>query len=147
MPNRHWSQLLPDELDLWNRMSRADRRHATGVARRVETMLGAEATRPVVAAALLHDVGKLDSNLGVYGRVIATISGAVVHHDPEVIRDWTRTRGFTRHVGFVPAASSSGRRHAGPRRVRRPDGHVDTSTPPATGGVDPSAPSLANHDD
>ena len=54
----------------------------------------------MVAAALLHDVGKLDANLGVYGRVIATISGAVVHHDPEVIRDWTRTRGFTRRVGL-----------------------------------------------
>ena len=34
----------------------ADRRHAAGVARRVEPALGAEATRPVLAAALLHDV-------------------------------------------------------------------------------------------
>jgi hypothetical protein len=92
--------MLPDELELWNQMSRADRRHAVGVARRVEAALGPDATRPVLAAALLHDVGKLDANLGVYGRVIATISGAVVRHDPDVIRDWTRTRGFTRRVGL-----------------------------------------------
>ena len=56
-------------------MSRADRRHAAGVARRVEVALGDEATRPVLAAALLHDVGKTESGLGTYGRVIATISG------------------------------------------------------------------------
>jgi hypothetical protein len=65
-------QLLPAEVDLWKRMSRADRRHAVGVARRVERALGAEASRPVVAAALLHDCGKTVSGLGTYGRVIAT---------------------------------------------------------------------------
>jgi hypothetical protein len=94
------SLLLPGELELWNRMTRTDRRHAVGVARRVESGLGDEAARPVLAAALLHDVGKLDANLGVYGRVVATLSGAVVRHDQEVIRDWTRTRGFTRRVGL-----------------------------------------------
>jgi hypothetical protein len=97
-----WAErlLLPGELELWNRMSRTDRRHAVGVARRVEVALGDEADRPVLAAALLHDVGKLDADLGVYGRVIATLSGAAVRHDQDVIRDWTRTRGFTRRVGL-----------------------------------------------
>lgn len=94
------TQLEPPELELWNRLPRADRRHSALVARRVEVLLGDEASRPVVAAALLHDVGKLDANLGVYGRVIATISGSVVHHDPDTINDWTRTRGFTRRVGL-----------------------------------------------
>jgi hypothetical protein len=94
------SQLLPGELELWRRMRRADRRHAAGVARRVERSLGHEASRPVLAAALLHDVGKLDADLGVYGRVVATVSGAVVGHDEDTIRDWTRTRGFTRRVGL-----------------------------------------------
>src|SRR4051794_33612483 len=70
-------QLLPGERDLWVQMSRTDRRHAAGVARRVEQALGAEATRPVLAAALLHDVGKIDSGLGTYGRVIATLSAKV----------------------------------------------------------------------
>jgi len=94
------AQLLPDEMVLWRSMSRADRRHAAGVARRVEVALGNEATRPVLAAALLHDVGKTESNLGTYGRVIATISGAVIGRDPDIVRAWTRTRGFTRSVGL-----------------------------------------------
>jgi hypothetical protein len=94
------AQMLPGEVELWRRMRRADRRHAVGVARRVEASLGEDASRPVLAAALLHDVGKLDADLGVYGRVVATVSGAVVHHDDETIRDWTRTRGFTRRVGL-----------------------------------------------
>ena len=94
------SQLLDTEVPLWRRMSGADRRHAAGVARRVEIALGDEATRPVLAAALLHDVGKIESNLGTYGRVIATVSGAAIRRDPETIKAWTRTRGFTRSVGL-----------------------------------------------
>src|SRR3954466_14728780 len=94
------AQLLPDEAVLWRSMSRSDRRHAAGVARRVEVALGNEATRPVLAAALLHDVGKIESGLSTYGRVIATVSGAVVGRDPETIKAWTRTRGFTRSVGL-----------------------------------------------
>jgi hypothetical protein len=94
------AELLPDEVTLWRSMSRADRRHAAGVARRVEVALGNEATRPVLAAALLHDVGKTESGLGTYGRVIATISGGVIGRDPAIVRAWTRTRGFTRSVGL-----------------------------------------------
>lgn len=65
--------MLPGEQALWARMSVADRRHAVGVARDVADMLGAEASRPVLAAALLHDVGKVDSNLGTFTRVLATV--------------------------------------------------------------------------
>jgi len=81
-------------------MSNPDRRHAVVVARRVERALGAEATRPVLAAALLHDVGKREAHLRTYGRVIATICGGVIRHDPDTIKAWTRTRGFTRRVGL-----------------------------------------------
>ena len=70
------------------------------MARRVQRALGDQATRPVLAAALLHDVGKVDAGLGAYGRTVATLSGAAVRRDPETIRDWTRTRGFTRRVGL-----------------------------------------------
>ena len=94
------SQLLDTEVELWRRMSGPDRRHAAAVARRVERMLGAEATRPVLAAALLHDVGKTEAGVGTYGRVIATVSGAAIGRDPGTIADWTRTRGFTRKVGL-----------------------------------------------
>jgi hypothetical protein len=100
--DRRWAvdQLLPGELVLWARMKPADRRHAAGVARRVEQALGSDADRPVLAAALLHDVGKIEANFGPYRRVVATLSGAAVKRDPDIIRAWTRTTGLTRRVGL-----------------------------------------------
>jgi hypothetical protein len=92
------STLADGELRLWDRMSRADRRHAVGVARRVQRALGHEATPPVLAAALLHDVGKLDAGLGTYGRVVATLASSVAGRD--AAHDWSRARGFTRRVGL-----------------------------------------------
>ena len=68
--------MVPGEVELWRRMPNADRRHAIGVARRCASLLGNEATRPVMAAALLHDVGKVDSGLGVFSRVAATLAAA-----------------------------------------------------------------------
>jgi hypothetical protein len=79
-------------------MSSADRRHSAGVARRVERALGHEAARPVLAAALLHDVGKVESGLGTYGRVVATLSAAVAGRDQA--RTWMRGTGITRKVGL-----------------------------------------------
>ena len=81
-------------------MRRTDRRPAAGVARRTAEALGAQATRPVVAAALLHDVGKIEARFGVYLRTMATISGKAVKHDPVIIDAWTRTTGITRRVGL-----------------------------------------------
>lgn len=92
------SHLLPGEAALWGRMSRADRRHAAGVARRVAGALGDRADRPVVAAALLHDVGKVESGLGTYGRVVATIAAAAAGR--ETAGMWSEGRGFTRRVGL-----------------------------------------------
>lgn len=98
--DRAWidEQLTDGEAAVWRTMSRADRRHAAGVARRVERTLGHEATRPVLAAALLHDCGKTVSGLGTYGRVIATLSVKVAGHEQAVA--WRETRGFTRRVGL-----------------------------------------------
>ena len=92
------AQLLPSEIELWRRMLNPDRRHAVGVAREVERSLGHEATRPVLAAALLHDVGKIESGLRIYGRVIATLCGMTMGRDHAKV--WTRGRGFTRRVGL-----------------------------------------------
>ena len=92
------SHLLAEEQEVWDRMSRVDRRHAVGVARRVEVALGHEAIRPVLAAALLHDCGKVVSGLGTYGRVIATLSVKLAGHD--IATAWSETRGFTRRVGL-----------------------------------------------
>jgi hypothetical protein len=99
-PDDAWAVgwLLPGEVALWRRMSGADRRHAVGVARRTVAELGLEAepveagaraarcgaagagstylaTRPIVAAALLHDVGKIESSFGPWRRAIATVLG------------------------------------------------------------------------
>jgi hypothetical protein len=83
-------------------MPSADRRHAVGVARRVDAALPADGVgadrRAVLAAALLHDVGKTVSGLSTYGRVIATLSAGVAGRDQA--EAWTETRGFTRRVGL-----------------------------------------------
>jgi hypothetical protein len=79
-------------------MSGPDRRHAVGVAERVERALGHEATRPVLAAALLHDVGKIESGLSTYGRVIATLSAKVA--GAGMASTWRKQRGFARRVGL-----------------------------------------------
>ncbi len=71
-------QLTAGEERLWDRLSAPDRKHAAGVAREAHRLLGPDATRPVLAAALLHDVGKLDSGLGTFGRVAATVVVAVL---------------------------------------------------------------------
>jgi hypothetical protein len=94
------SQLLESERVLWQSMRRADRRHGAGVARRTEAALPAPVARPVLAAALLHDVGKMEANFGTYRRTLATLSALTVRHDPAVIRAWTSSRGFTRRVGL-----------------------------------------------
>jgi hypothetical protein len=66
------AQLLPCEVVLWRRLSGADRRHAIEVGRSSVALLGVAADRPVVAAALLHDVGKVEADLGTVGRAAVT---------------------------------------------------------------------------
>ena len=68
--------LLVGEAALWDQMSGADRRHAVAVARRVDDALD-HPERAVLAAALLHDVGKVDSGMGTPARVVATIVAMV----------------------------------------------------------------------
>lgn len=67
------AHLNPGEGDLWRRMSNPDRRHAVAVARAVVVDLGPAAGREIVAAALLHDVGKVVSGYGTFRRVGATV--------------------------------------------------------------------------
>lgn len=74
------AQLLPGERALWARMSGPDRRHAVGVARQALQILDRGPGRPgreVVAAALLHDVGKVESGLGTWARAGVTAAGLV----------------------------------------------------------------------
>lgn len=88
------TKLLPGEQQVWARMSGADRRHSAGVGRRVAAALGPEATRPVLAAALLHDSGKVASGLGTVARVGATLVGAVAGRD----RPGGRIGAYLRHT-------------------------------------------------
>lgn len=98
--DRAWveSTLSDAEYGLWKRMYGPDRRHSVQVAREVERRLGNEATAPVLAAALLHDVGKIDADLGTWGRVVATMSGKVAGRDTAKL--WIKSSGFTRKVGL-----------------------------------------------
>jgi hypothetical protein len=75
---RSW--LVPGEQALWARMSGPDRRHAVGVARGTLSLLGDPASpdRAVVAAALLHDAGKVESKLGTLSRALVTGLAIVV---------------------------------------------------------------------
>lgn len=78
------------EQSLWHRMSNPDRRHAVGVARAVVATLGPapneDSLREVVAAALLHDVGKVTSGLGTWARVGATLVWLAL--DDQVATRW-----------------------------------------------------------
>jgi hypothetical protein len=58
-------------------MSNPDRRHAIQVANDVGLELGHDVPRPVISAALLHDVGKIQSGLRTPARVLATLFWAV----------------------------------------------------------------------
>lgn len=92
------SHLLPGEVALFRRMSGPDRRHAVGVARRTAEALGGQASRAVVAAALLHDVGKIASGLGTYGRVVATLAGRLTGGRLAAV--WSDGSGISRRVGL-----------------------------------------------
>ncbi|MSO32530.1 MAG: hypothetical protein EXQ64_06935 [Ilumatobacteraceae bacterium] len=81
--------LLEDEFSLWTRMALSDQRHSLVVAQRFVT-LKPDAQRDHVAAALLHDVGKIESHVGIMMRVVATLIGPRTkrlraYHDHEMI--------------------------------------------------------------
>lgn len=93
--------LEPAELGLWRSLPSHDRRYTIRVAKDVEARLaGTEyAGQPRwLAAALLHDVGKLDAGLGVVGRSVATVMGAVAGHAR--VDRWAQTSGFRRRAAW-----------------------------------------------
>jgi hypothetical protein len=93
--------LEPDELALWRSLPNHDRRYSIRVAKIVEARLvGSEYAGESrwLAAALLHDVGKLDADFGVFGRSVATVTGAVA--GPARIERWAHTGGFRRRVAW-----------------------------------------------
>jgi hypothetical protein len=111
-----WAQgwLLPGEVELWARMSGPDRRHAAGVAREVSARLGpGDPPRPIMAAALLHDVGKVVSGLGTFSRVGVTLAAlglgrARLTVGSDVAPDSTQGRGSTGASGSTQGPDSTG---------------------------------------
>ncbi len=84
-------QLLDGERALWLRMSGPDRRHAVGVARDSIRLLGPDhVRREVAAAALLHDVGKVESSFGTLARTGITIAALALGR-PRLLR-WADAR-------------------------------------------------------
>lgn len=79
------NHLLPGEAAIWERMNNPDRRHAVEVARAVCAGYPAIADDPidreVVAAALLHDSGKVVCRFRTPARVLATVVWAVADDD------------------------------------------------------------------
>jgi len=100
--DRAWVEtvLEPAELALWIRQPGHDQRHSAGVARHVEAALAGgphagDSRWP--ACALLHDIGKLASGLGVLNRVLATLVGRATGG---AVSDWEEHRGLRRRIAF-----------------------------------------------
>ncbi len=75
------SVLQPAELDLWRRLSAHDQYHSVEVARGVERRLsGTEYAGDGrwLAAALLHDIGKVLAGLSLPERIVATLLGKTI---------------------------------------------------------------------
>lgn len=101
--DREWvaTVLRPEELDLWSRLSLADRRESVAVARRTETALRGTkyAGDPRwLAAALLHDVGKLDARFGPLRRTVATALAALF--GTRTVEGWVDKSGFVRRCAL-----------------------------------------------
>lgn len=62
------------EMGLWMKYQNVDKRHSLVVLHRLNELVPT-ADRDAQAAALLHDIGKSQSQLGVISRVVATIVG------------------------------------------------------------------------
>ncbi len=91
------SNLLATERELWARMSAPDQRHAHRVAQKTLHFLGEKAPRPVIAAALLHDIGKTDPQIGTFARVIATLAGK--QSTPAQREAWAKEDGWLGRAG------------------------------------------------
>ena len=77
------------EQALWDQMQNQDKRHSLEVAHRLDSFLP-NAPPHAITAALMHDIGKIDSRLGTFARVAATFVGSPTkrfrsYHDHERI--------------------------------------------------------------
>jgi hypothetical protein len=92
------SVLSLPELALWQRMSGPDRRHSAQVARAVQRTIGDDVPTEVLAAALLHDVGKIHCRLRTFGRVVATLTIKTAGRDE--VATWSQVGGLHRRIAL-----------------------------------------------
>jgi putative nucleotidyltransferase with HDIG domain len=78
--------LNPGELKCWERLGPADRQESVATARAARHELGPDPDARWVAAALVHDVGKAETDLGPVGRSVATVVAAIA--GPRRVRTW-----------------------------------------------------------
>lgn len=79
--------LTPTEHALWSAMADRDKRHSLEVLARFDST-GPLMARHIRAAVLLHDAGKIESGLGFWSRIFATLIGPrgrrfTLYHDHE----------------------------------------------------------------
>lgn len=96
------SLLTDEEFALWSRLSSYDQRHcfrvAQGVSRRlVGTQYGGD--QRWLSVAIMHDIGKLESNLPTHERMLAAVAGRTVKLSTAA-RWASSPRGLTRRVGM-----------------------------------------------
>jgi putative nucleotidyltransferase with HDIG domain len=72
--------LTDAEMSVWETLGPHDRVESVAVARRTAQALGRDVDSRWLAAALLHDVGKVDARLGTFGRVGATTIAGLMSH-------------------------------------------------------------------
>ena len=111
------SILRPGEADLFDALPGHDRRHAVAVARRVDVALDG-APPAVLAAALLHDAGKVHARLGPVGRAFATVWLAVRGRD----RVATDRNAWSRRCAVYAAHPA-----LGAAEIRARDGHPEAA--------------------
>jgi hypothetical protein len=98
---------------VWVRMSGPDRRHAVAVAHRAAGALGhpdgAGVSKAAIAAALLHDCGKVESGFGTFARVAATV--VAIGEGRERVAGWAGgTSGLRRRFGLYVTHDQIGAR-------------------------------------
>ncbi|MGD0291203.1 MAG: hypothetical protein ABSC63_16290 [Candidatus Binataceae bacterium] len=95
------SLLTREEFDLWSRLSPYDQSHSVRVAQGVRRRLAATqyaGDLRWLSVAIMHDIGKLESNLAVHERMLATLAGRIVKSST-AMRWASSARGLTRRVG------------------------------------------------
>jgi hypothetical protein len=123
LDDRIWvvSLLTPAELELWTRLGSHEKIHAVRVAKATRSKLAGTAYENDdrwLGAALMHDIGKLEANLAMHERVVATLAGRAVRLST-AMRWATGSLGFIRRLGLYLIHGAVGAemiRRAGGRR-------------------------------